>query len=254
MQVVTRSLTTHHPDSATIIQQAFQDLEVILTTGNNTKDLNKLLNLCSPIEESLDSLLDISNLYQGIASQFSYVVQYNQDDQAAVGSIDSVCNILANTTLGGPLERVAEVNNIILTELGETCLDYKYDTMVDSLRNASWESEEAEGTRQWFYQTCTEFGFYQSSSGKPQTFGDKFSSVEFFIHLCADVYGEKFTQHFLQEVVDKTNVLYGGLDIDVTNVAFVQGSVDPWNALGVTSSSKSLTPAILIEGRKLSAT
>ena len=45
-----------------------------------------------------------------------------------------------------------------------------------------------------------------------------------------------------------TNTEYGNLNITVSNVVFVHGSLDPWHALGITSSVSPSAPAILIEG------
>ena len=45
-----------------------------------------------------------------------------------------------------------------------------------------------------------------------------------------------------------TNTEYGGLDIAVSNVVFVHGSIDPWHAMGVIQSNRTEAPAIYIEG------
>lgn len=97
---------------------------------------------------------------------------------------------MVNTTIGTPVNRLAEVNRILLDESKEKCLDYKYDKMLDDMKNISWSSKVAEGSRQWTYQTCTEFGFYQTSDNKSLIFGDRFP-VAFFIQQCEDIYGKK---------------------------------------------------------------
>ena len=38
------------------------------------------------------------------------------------------------------------------------------------------------------------------------------------------------------------------MDIEVSNVVFVHGSIDPWHAMGITSSSCQSAPALYIEG------
>lgn len=43
--------------------------------------------------------------------------------------------------------------------------------------------------------------------------------------------------------------MYGGLDIEVSNVVFVHGSIDPWHALGITKTQDDKAPAIYIEGK-----
>ena len=45
-----------------------------------------------------------------------------------------------------------------------------------------------------------------------------------------------------------TNAEYGGTEVEVTNVVFVHGSIDPWHAMGIISSSSESAPAIYIEG------
>jgi hypothetical protein len=37
------------------------------------------------------------------------------------------------------------------------------------------------------------------------------------------------------------NTVYGGLEIDATNVIFPSGSIDPWHALGVTEDTISMS-------------
>lgn len=45
-----------------------------------------------------------------------------------------------------------------------------------------------------------------------------------------------------------TNSNYGALDIAVSRVVFVHGSVDPWHALGITKTQDNDAPAIYIKG------
>lgn len=54
----------------------------------------------------------------------------------------------------------------------------------------------------------------------------------------------------LNSAVYRTNTLYGALDLQVTNVVFVHGSVDPWHVLGITHSSNPQAPAIFIKGKQ----
>lgn len=48
--------------------------------------------------------------------------------------------------------------------------------------------------------------------------------------------------------VERTNIIYGGLDLKATRVVYVHGSIDPWHALGVTSTRLTESPAIFING------
>lgn len=100
---------------------------------------------------------------------------------------------------------------------------------------------------QWTYQTCNEFGFYQTSDKKEYIFGDRFPLV-FFVKQCTDIYGREFNADYLFNSINKTNGFYLGLKPNTTNVLYVHGSIDPWHALGITESNDPKLPTIYIEG------
>lgn len=252
-RVIKESLATHSDDCVTAIQQGVEQVGVLLKQAIGQANLNELFKLCDPIQNSVNNQKDISNFYETIADNFAGVVQYNEDNR--VGSpaganitIKVVCDVMVNQTIGPPVNRLAKVNELLLSAYDQKCLDYHYDKMVDMLRNTSWESEDAEGGRQWTYQTCTEFGFYQTSDYEPHIFGDQFP-VDFFIKQCSDIFGSIYDEQFLNGAVDRTNTYYGGLDIEVSNVVFVHGSIDPWHALGIIKTIDEEAPAIYIEGK-----
>lgn len=43
--------------------------------------------------------------------------------------------------------------------------------------------------RQWLYQTCTEFGFFQTSNQNDSVFSNQFPS-DFFVDMCTDIFGD----------------------------------------------------------------
>lgn len=59
----------------------------------------------------------------------------------------------------------------------------------------------------------------------------------------------RYNLDFIRNAVAWTNTKYGGLDLQVTNVVYVHGSVDPWHALGIIKTKDSYAPAIYIEGK-----
>lgn len=160
-----------------------------------------------------------------------------------------ICDVMLNTTMGPPVTRLGAVNDLLLKISKTNCLDYKYDKMIAEMKNVSWDSEVAKGMRQWTYQTCTEFGFYQTSENKSDTFGDRFG-VDFFIRQCMDIFSDRMNGKFLEQAVAQTNKYYGALKPGTTNVLYVHGSIDPWHALGLYVSTNSNTPAIYIEGKE----
>ena len=86
--------------------------------------------------------------------------------------------------------------------------------------------------RQWFFQTCNEYGWYQSSGSKLQPFGTKFPS-DLYINACRDAYSIDFSSPNIYDNVEETNEFFGGLNHDTSNVYFTHGTLDPWSAMGV---------------------
>ena len=72
------------------------------------------------------------------------------------------------------LQRMVNINDMLLNAYGQQCLDAGYMSVVQQLRNTSWNTSASEGGRQWTYQTCVEFGFFQSSNDSQQPFGNNF--------------------------------------------------------------------------------
>ncbi|KYN03978.1 PREDICTED: putative serine protease K12H4.7 [Cyphomyrmex costatus] len=249
--VVINSLKTYSDKCVNTIQEANSQLNIMLHHTVSQQQIQKKFKLCDPIDPGYTKKVDIFNLYGTLASNFALIVQYNNDNRQSSPTvnitIETVCDILVDEKIGKPIDRLAYVNNIILNATKEKCLDYRYNKMIHELRNISWASEQAEGARQWMYQTCTEFGFYQTSTGQTNVFGNNFP-VEFFAQQCVDIFGPRYNMNLLKSTVIRTNILYGALNLQATNVVFVHGSVDPWHVLGITQSSNPQESAIYING------
>lgn len=248
--VVEDSLKTHSQACVDTIKSGVKQIHIMLRHPIGQQGLQKLFNLCDPIDPGHTTNKDISNLYESLADVFADVVQYNKDNRnESLVTIDQVCDILVDDKKGPPVNRLAAVVNLLLSQNKEKCFDYKYNKMIEELRNVTWaEQTKDAGGRQWMYQTCTEFGFFQTSTATPDLFSDTFP-VNFFLQQCIDVFGPRFN-HTLEPGVERTNTIYGALDMPkhLTNVVFVHGSIDPWHVLGVVESQNPNAPAIYING------
>ncbi|XP_068149094.1 putative serine protease F56F10.1 [Drosophila tropicalis] len=246
--VVKASLASYKPDCVEAVTRSFGQVEILLKHMIGMANLDKTFKTCTPIKDSIHNELDISNFFENLAGNFAGVVQYNKDNSPHANiTIDDICDVMLNTTMGPPVTRLAAVNDLLLQQSNASCLDYKYDKMIADMKNISWDSDTAQGTRQWTYQTCNEFGFYQTSENKSDTFGDRFG-VDFFIRQCQDVFSSDMDARYLEQVVSQTNNHYGALKPNTTNVLYIHGSIDPWHALGLIKPISVKTPTIYIEG------
>ena len=256
LEVVETALKAESESCSTAVSTALAKIEFLTAHRVGWSMLTKMFNLCKPFT-GLDKA-DTATLVETLIGNIETIVQYNKDrkefEGGKWGNITTriICNIMEDRKAGSELQQFAQVNSLSLKMADTECLDVDYNNKVAMLRNTKFEDPSSRvpgdvGNRPWFYQTCTEFGWYQSSSQKGHPFGATFP-VEFFVKMCSDVFGPKFNTDMLSRGIDITNREYGSLNISVTNVVFVHGSLDPWHALGVTTDLSSDAPAILIDG------
>jgi pimeloyl-ACP methyl ester carboxylesterase len=232
------------------ISSATATVEKLLTTDVGRQELKSKFRLCDDIDASDKD--DIANLFSNLAGNFENVVQYNRDNRAFEGAkgvnitIDTICGIMVDSSHGSELDRYAAVNDLILRTYEQKCQDFKYKKMITDLSQTSWDSSASEGGRQWMYQTCVEFGYYQTSDYDKQPFGHHFP-LNFMVQQCKDIFGAAFTQDLTQAGINWTNANYGGLGLHVDCIVFPNGSTDPWHALGITSDLSPNATALFIK-------
>ncbi|XP_069178530.1 putative serine protease K12H4.7 [Procambarus clarkii] len=250
LEVVRDSLATYGEVCNSEIKEAHRQLHTLLQDNTGWNSITEEFRLCTPLDGTNE--LDVANLFSLLTENVEGVVQYNKDNRAFEGAkdtnitIDTVCGMMTDQAIGDPIARYAAVNAMMLDVYEEECLDHTYDSMINELRATSWENNTS-GGRTWTYQTCTEFGFYQSSDSLNQPFGNEFP-IEFFTKQCEDIFGPGFTSSLIDSGVQRTNTVYGGYNLKVTRVVFPNGSIDPWHALGVTSDLSTDATAIFING------
>lgn len=145
--VVTNALQTTQQSSKCTgaIEQATTELENQIQSSSS-KPVEKLFKLCDPLD--VTNNLDVANLFETLAGNFEGVVQYNKDNRDFKGSnitMDILCDVMTNSTLGSPLVRYAAVSNILLESTGDKCLDFKYDKLLKDMRSTNWNSSASAG-------------------------------------------------------------------------------------------------------------
>lgn len=127
----------------------------------------------------------------------------------------------------------------------EDCYGYQYKDVVEAYKNTSWDDPMNWGGRQWFYQTCAEYGWFQTSSNRSaQLFGSGYP-VEFYEQMCHDIF-DGMTAEELRENIDRTNVRNGGMEPNFSNVFSTHGSLDPWSAMGIQKDLNPSSPTVVI--------
>lgn len=98
--------------------------------------------------------------------------------------------MMTNTSIGTPVQRLSAFNNFYLGEKESNCVDTIYNNLINDLQEISLTSNVADGTRQWFYQCCTEFGFFQTTDNHQTLFGDQLT-LRYNENQCSQVLGSE---------------------------------------------------------------
>ncbi|XP_072546772.1 thymus-specific serine protease isoform X2 [Salminus brasiliensis] len=247
LEVVQKSLAAENPECPVLVKNASDTLIARLKDPKTYDSITKDFRLCSKLD--IQSDMDSAYLLETLAGNFMDVVQYNEDNRAFEGvvgtnvTIKVLCDVMLDSTLGEPYDRYAAVARLLQNTFSQSCTDSQYSHYVQYMSNTSWIGAGVLYGRQWVYQTCAEFGFYQSTDSPNQPFGG--FPLIYHLQQCKDIYNLNAS---VADAVQQTNEEYGGYDIRSTRIVFPNGSIDPWHALGVISNITDDLPAVFIKG------
>ncbi|XP_066512259.1 thymus-specific serine protease-like [Hoplias malabaricus] len=210
------------------VREAFSVVEAALFGGNETR-VGKDFDCC----ETPKSPEDRTELLQVLADIFLGTVQYNEE----VGplTVAYLCDIMTNQSDEGAYRRLVKLTKIYLHTLGHTpCLDVSRGETISELNRTS--DSRIPGYRQWFYQTCSEFGFYQTCEDASCPFSRRLT-LQTQTQLCPLLFN--IPQSTLPANIHFTNQYYGGEEPRTQQVLYVNGDIDPWMALSIVRNGTS---------------
>ncbi|XP_003417941.2 thymus-specific serine protease-like [Loxodonta africana] len=213
---------------------------------------SKLANdfkLCKPAKTY--SAMDKAYFLERLIFPVEVAVQHNRNEKNHKGeqlsfTMDELCDIMANTSLGSPYYRYVRIIHLIFKHKYSPCFAANYRQKLQTLLNSSINHHNPTKVRQYFYQSCTEFGFFFTTDSKNQPFTGL--PLSYFVQQCSDLFGPKFNNDSLNTGVMSTNAYYGGFNVTGSKIIFPNGSFDPWHPLGITKDISKDLPAVFIKG------
>jgi hypothetical protein len=179
---------------------------------------------------------------------FMYTAQYGGDNVAEFANqvtVKSVCDMMTANNGKSVVQKLADVNTFIGRFFGGGCTGTSYNDFITGMQQEGFNSPYAD-SRSWVWQTCTEFGYFQSTDKTNNIFGSTVP-VDFYVDQCTQIYkGAGFNAQTIQAAVDATDKLYGGRDnYKGTHVVLPNGSQDPWHALGILQTKGTAVAAVI---------
>ncbi|MBN3310475.1 TSSP protease, partial [Amia calva] len=208
------------------VRQAFSVLDSALRSGRLSSVATDFQS-CTALSDPADRRELLSSL-AGIAMG---AAQY--DGQGVPLSIAQVCAIMGNSSSADAYTRLAQLAQAYLQQVGEPCLWSSFQQRLSELQDIRLQPGGV-GERQWSYQTCTEFGYYQSCEDPSCPFSPLLT-LQAQTQLCPLVFG--VSEDRLASAVQFTNSYYGSDSPATYRVLYVNGDVDPWHVLSVLPGS-----------------
>jgi serine protease 16 len=187
--------------------------------------LEKDYNVCSSMTDAKDLTILLSDLMGNVQG----TIQYNNEHNGVLNVTD-----ICGTMLAGPnaYDQFSALSAQYLNASGLSCENANWADTVAYLADPKMDPTNA--GRPWTYQTCNEFGYFQTADSENQPF-HAFTplNMQFYRDLCF----EAFNGWTSDPQVDWMNQVYGDISIAGTNIIFPAGTIDPWHALGETNST-----------------
>uniref|UniRef100_A0A8R1HVG7 Serine protease n=1 Tax=Caenorhabditis japonica TaxID=281687 RepID=A0A8R1HVG7_CAEJA len=250
LEVVKNSISRNSTECANSVTEGFNLVASLLKTADGRKQLKTTFHLCQDIQLNDDKSL--KTFWETVYSPYMEIVQYSGDAAGAFASqltiSHAICRYHVNSQRSA-LQKMKQVNdyfNLVNEQFG--CNDIDYNSFISFMKDETYG--EAQSDRAWVWQTCTEFGYYQSTAS--QTAGPWFGGVsnlpaQYYIDQCTEIYGAEYNSQEVQTAVQYTNQYYGGRDkLNTDRILLPNGDIDPWHALGkLTSNNSGIVPVVI---------
>lgn len=167
-----------------------------------------------------DDIRDNDDVLSLIAEIGAGAVQY--------GMRDLLCTKMSESAT--PIEGYADVAKTIEARWGIRAVDLVAQG-AESENVADYEN--GIGARQWYYQSCKEYGYWQTANADAmKSTRSARIDLNYYQHVCQRLFG-------LNEHADtqKTNAFYYTplLNESTSNIFFTNGANDPWSTLSLTA-------------------
>jgi thymus-specific serine protease len=119
--------------------------------------------------------------------------------------------------------------------LAGSCVDLDWEATVAYIANPNQaDNDYDEGLRSWLWQTCTEFGFYQTCQVSGCPFAVGYHPLSQDLEVCTRAFGRDALS--VARAVQATNEYTGGWHLQASHILSVTGTVDPWTEMSLQNT------------------
>ena len=233
------------PQCASMVRQATRWLEHVIQGGNRTVVEQVKRGFHEEMEGVVD---DVAFLYV-LADVVAYVVQY---DNPGVGLRDRLCSTASSSASSSSSS--ASSSHLLLPMAGDVSdptsgaeaaekfahftrffFDYTHSTPLEMDMTSYTRTDirdPSENQRQWMWQCCTEFGYWQTAPTFNSLRSTMIDEQWHLDRICTGLYGLPSSHRV---PMNETNAVYGALSVvnATDRIIFTNGNRDPWKRLSI---------------------
>ncbi len=216
-------------------KEEFYEYDNHVTTVTGKECSTKIRQVVAEMEQAL--LNPDRTRFEGIKKSFGaeeikndidflYFVADIAADAVQYGHHTAFCSEL--TKLSNPLEAYAQYTRSLLEKWGVSAVDL-------TAEGAMSEDDSSSSMRQWLYQSCTEYGYWQIAhpdSGRSTRSG--LIDLPYHHQICKRLFGKEM---IVNTAGINEQFYYPLFNSKTTNIYFSNGSNDPWSNLSLTDKN-----------------
>ncbi|KAL7564466.1 hypothetical protein ACA910_001560 [Epithemia clementina (nom. ined.)] len=186
------------------------------------------------------------------------------EDDDKLCNLEQKCHFLINRPVDElPWQRLQQLAQVQFenakqqTNDTKYCIDVSWHNLLEQVSKVDNNNNVMDdGERSWLWQTCTEFGFYQTChAGSHCPFAQGWHSVQQDLEVCRVAFGG-LTPRVVSQAIQETLEYYGGWNLSATRILSINGQVDPWSELAIRpkrhggnhSATQDAMPAVMVPG------
>ncbi len=209
------------------------DLHVSKVVGEQCgAKMKQVVKEVEALFDSPEKLLEVKKKFRGEALTDNVDFMYLIADMGALavqyGYKDRFCELLDSEN---PLQGYAKFTIEIFDSWGMTALDMSAAGALDP------NVDSSDNMRQWFYQSCTEYGYWQNAYHDEKiSVRSSLINADYHRNICIRLYGLDTSGN--EKYVNET--YYAPL-LDAgraSNIFYTNGSTDPWLNLSIAPENK----------------
>jgi thymus-specific serine protease len=207
-----------------------------LKTTAGQRELETLFDVCEA-----GTLSNPKNQEQFAGDGVVYLPVQSNDPECTTPycNIAGICDLFASEESGAsPIDKLAFLSKV---QHAGQCVSASYEAMITAMANPR------NPERTWLYQTCSEWGFYQTcQEGSECPYTQGLHTLEVDYDICLQAFGIPAANVDAQ--IAYTNQMYGGNRVQGSRIMYPNGEIDPWHALGVLESPNAQEPVLMVQG------